>query len=131
MLSCRLQLLEADNKNRRRLASIYRASLKGIADLTLLDTAAESSSVYHQFTLRTSRRDGLREALAKSGIGSGVYYPMPLHLQPAFEDFSAGSQPLRESERASGDVLSLPMYPELEDSEVEYVCAAIHEYFAS
>lgn len=130
VLSCRLQFLEADNERRRRIASHYRTSLTGIPEMTLLDASPESLSVYHQFTLRTSRRDGLREALEKSGIGSGVYYPMPLHLQPAFVEFAAGSKPLPESELASRDVLSLPMYPELEDSEVDYVCAAVGEYFA-
>ena len=130
VLSCRLQLLEAGNENRRRIARVYRSRLTEISDLTLLEEPVESLSVYHQFTLRTSRRDSLREALATSGIGSGVYYPMPLHLQGAFRDFSVSAGTLRESETASSEVLSLPMYPELEESEVEHVCAAIHEFFA-
>jgi dTDP-4-amino-4,6-dideoxygalactose transaminase len=130
VLSCRLQLLQADNDNRRRIATVYRSRLTGISGLTLLGESSNSSSAHHQFTILTTQRDDLKEYLASCGVGSGIYYPTPLHLQPAFDQVASTSHPLPESEKAASEVLSLPMFPELEDSEVDYVCASVGEYFA-
>lgn len=84
--------------------------------------------VYHQFTIATAERDRLQEHLKANGIGSAIYYPLPLHLQTVFRDlgYSAGDFP--EAEQASREVLSLPMFPELTDEEVKRVVEVI-KYF--
>ena len=81
-----------------------------------------TTPVYHQFTLLSDRRDALREHLSGAGIGSGVYYPIPLHRQPALEAYAPAGLTLPVSERAAERAVSLPMFPELTDAEVDAVC---------
>ena len=77
--------------------------------------------VYHVYVVRSSDRDGLRARLTDAGVQTGVHYPIPVHLQPAYRDlgYSAGDFPV--SERAAGEVLSLPMYPELTEKQIDTV----------
>jgi dTDP-4-amino-4,6-dideoxygalactose transaminase len=93
--------------------------------------APGNESIFNQYTIRVlgGARDALRDALQAQGIGSGVYYPVPLHLQECFEylGYRAGQFP--ESERACREVLSLPVFPELADEQLERVVAAIRGYF--
>ncbi|HYR09536.1 MAG TPA: DegT/DnrJ/EryC1/StrS family aminotransferase, partial [Longimicrobium sp.] len=88
-----------------------------------------NESVYNQYTLRVRDRDGLRAHLQAAGIGCAVYYPVPLHLQPCFGylGYSAGDFP--ESERAAAEVISIPVYPELEAEERERVARAIEAFY--
>ena len=79
-------------------------------------------------TVLTGRRDELQAALAEDGIGSSVHYPMGLHQQQAFAGQTEGELPV--SAAAGGEVLCLPIFPELTDAEVERVCAAIRAFFA-
>jgi dTDP-4-amino-4,6-dideoxygalactose transaminase len=83
---------------------------------------------YHQYVVRCPRRDGLREALARAGIGSEIYYPSALHLQPCFAYLHepAGSHP--EAERAAREVLALPIYPELSAAQIERVVSTIRDF---
>jgi dTDP-4-amino-4,6-dideoxygalactose transaminase len=85
--------------------------------------------VYHQYSVRTRSRDPLSSFLKSRGIATSIHYPTPLHRQPAFARFH-GDAALIESEAAAREVLCLPIYPELEDQEVEYVVATIREFFA-
>ena len=89
-----------------------------------------NESVYNQYTLRVRDRDALREHLQARGIGCAVYYPVPLHLQPCFAylGYAAGDFP--ESERAAAEVISIPVYPELEADERERVAEAIEDFYA-
>jgi dTDP-4-amino-4,6-dideoxygalactose transaminase len=87
--------------------------------------------VYHQFTLRTRQRKDLHEHLGNAGIGSGIYYPLPLHLQPALEQYAPAKGSLPEAEAASETVLSLPMFPELTEEEVQETIEAVQSFFAS
>jgi dTDP-4-amino-4,6-dideoxygalactose transaminase len=122
-------LLEEDNARRRTLAARYRERLGGMAGLRLLHDAPDDEPVYHQFTVLTARREALRSFLGERGIGTAVHYPLPLHRQPAFA--SAGGESFPVAERAAGEVLCLPMFPELEDGEVDRICEAVAEFFAA
>jgi dTDP-4-amino-4,6-dideoxygalactose transaminase len=129
VLSCRLERLEEDNRRRREIACRYHELLSGVGDLRLLQDPEGAESVYHQMTVRSARRDDLREHLAERGIASAVHYPMPLHLQPAFEYLPSPEGGLPECEAAAREVLCLPMFPELEEGELERVGAAVRDYF--
>nr|HPH66590.1 DegT/DnrJ/EryC1/StrS family aminotransferase [Kofleriaceae bacterium] len=88
------------------------------------------SHIYHQFVVRTPRRDALRAYLQAHGVGTEVYYPEPLHLQPCFADlgYQPGSLPV--AERACTEVLALPIAPTLTDDEQAYVVETIGAFFA-
>ncbi len=94
--------------------------------------AAGNRHVYHQYTIRVpaEKRDELREHLRTAGIGSGVYYPLPLHLQPCFASFGGRPGDLPESERASREVLSLPIYPHIAVEQQERVVETIVRFLA-
>ncbi len=119
-------------EGRRRNAERYRA-LFGSADLagqvTLPDAVAERGHTYNQFVIRATRRDELRAFLGQRGIGCSVYYPLPLHLQPCFSGLGYAEGDLPVSEQASREVLALPVFPELTDSELQEVVGAIAEFY--
>jgi dTDP-4-amino-4,6-dideoxygalactose transaminase len=122
-LRVKLRHLDRWNSDRRRVAAWYREALEGVA---LPVEAGWAEHVWHLFTIRTSHRDELRERLAAAGIGTGIHYPLPLHLQPALLDrlrHEEGAFPA--SETRAREQLSLPMYPELERSQVDAVAEAV------
>ena len=87
--------------------------------------------VYHQYVIRADNRDELRSWCAERGVGTAVHYPVPVHLQPAYADknaFPTALAGLPETERASHEVLSLPMYPQLRAEEVERVAEILAEW---
>ncbi len=96
--------------------------------MILLATADGGASVYHQFTLRHPRRDALREHLARHEIGTDLIYPVPLHRQACFASlgYEAGSLPV--AEKAAATCLSLPIFPELTDAQVDHVIATINAF---
>jgi dTDP-4-amino-4,6-dideoxygalactose transaminase len=79
--------------------------------------------VYHQFTVRSGKRDALRDQLAARGIASAIYYPIPGHRQPAFSEGAARDLPA--SDCAAREVLSLPIYPQLTEAQIRHVCEAV------
>src|SRR5207302_9843248 len=81
---------------------------------------------YHQFTLRSERRDAIREALAREGIASSIFYPLPLHRQPAYEPSNRGLT-LPGAEAAAKSVLSLPIHPLLDEESIERICACVRQ----
>ncbi|MCL4426684.1 MAG: DegT/DnrJ/EryC1/StrS family aminotransferase, partial [Firmicutes bacterium] len=109
--------LEGWTEARRGIARKYTEMLAGAGVITPLEVP-ECRHVYHLYTIRSHRRDELQERLRQAGIGSTVYYPLPLHLQPVFADLGGKAGNLPESERAAEEVLSLPMFPELLPEEV-------------
>ncbi len=131
VLALRLPRLEEANARRREIAAAYRAALAGRGGIELLADPAGSEPVYHQFTLLAERRDALREHLAGRAIGSAVYYPIPLHRQPALGRFHPEGLELPVAERAAERALSLPMFPELTDDEVATVTSALDAFFAA
>jgi dTDP-4-amino-4,6-dideoxygalactose transaminase len=124
LLRVRLAHLEDDNQRRRDIASRYRRALP--ASLRSPAAGAGDVGVEHLFVIRHPRRDALRQALAEAGIGTAIQYPVPCHLQRAYEAYGGGPGSLPVTEQAVGEILSLPMYPELSGDEVEQVIGAVH-----
>jgi dTDP-4-amino-4,6-dideoxygalactose transaminase len=85
--------------------------------------------VYNQYTLRVPRRDELRSALADKGIGTGVYYPIPLHLQECFASLGGQEGQLPVAEQLCREVVSLPIFPELGEARLQQVGQAIRDFF--
>jgi len=121
ILRVKLRYLDAENSVRGSLAQRYFERLKGAA-LRLPGVAAGSTHVFHQFTVRTAKRDALRSYLHERGIGCGVLYPVPVHRQPAF---AAPALVLPETERACAEVLCLPCHPAVTTADVDRVSAEI------
>jgi len=116
LLRVKLRKLDELNAARRKVAARYRKNLSG-AGIELPAEDARGSHVYHQFTIRSAKRDAIREALGKEGIASSIFYPTPLHRQPAYN--AAVSLPV--SERVAREVLSLPIHPYLEAATVDRI----------
>jgi dTDP-4-amino-4,6-dideoxygalactose transaminase len=124
VLRVKLRYLERWNELRRLNAATYDAALSQ-ADVRTPRTAAWAEHVWHLYVVRSKQRDRLHSRLAASGVETGLHYPLPLHLQPALAElgYSKGAFPVTES--WAGELLSLPMFPELEPSEVELVSDAV------
>lgn len=128
VLNCRLPLLDGDNARRREIACRYAGGLAGVGDLTLLRDPEGAFSVYHQYTVRTGRRDALQEHLKGQRVASSVHYPHAMHRLPALAHL--GEPPrLPVSEAAGQEVLCLPIFPEMRDDEVERTIDAIRGFF--
>jgi dTDP-4-amino-4,6-dideoxygalactose transaminase/acetyltransferase-like isoleucine patch superfamily enzyme len=107
---------------RRSLTEGYNRGLAMAANAARCPAVLEGAyHVYHQYTIKVSHRDAVQEGLKLRGIGSTIYYPLPLHLQPVFENLGYKLGDFPESEKAAEEALSLPMFPELKRSEQEYV----------
>jgi len=125
ILRAKLPHLDAQNARRGAIAARYDAALAG-GGIAPPARRPGGVHVFHQYVLRVPNRADAQAALRARGIGSGVHYPVPVHLQPAYRGRVAlGPAVCRASERAAAEVLSLPMYPELSDAEVAQVCEAI------
>jgi dTDP-4-amino-4,6-dideoxygalactose transaminase len=125
VLRVKLKHLEGFNQARRAVAKRYREKLAG-ANLILPVEHGRGTHVYHQFTIRSERRDAIREALAKEGIASSVFYPMPLHQQPAYAGIAEGVS-LPVSEKVSKTVLSLPIHPLLDEPSIDRIAACVRK----
>ena len=129
VLNARLPLLDADNERRREIAAVYRAELDGVEGIRFLDDLDGDECVFHQLTLLHPERDALREHLAAVGVGTAIHYPRALHQQEALAGVRDGvDAPVAEN--AARRVLCLPMFPELEDDEVAYVCEQVKAFGA-
>ena len=116
-------------ERRRKQAAAYDAALGAIDGVTVPPVHDGNEHVYHQYTIRAARRDDLKKHVSASGIGCAVYYPTPLHLQPCFSEFGYREGDFPEAERASREVLSLPVYPELTQPQRESVVNAIRRFY--
>ncbi len=130
VLLTKLGHLDRWNAARRERAARYGEQLGTIEGVTPPVTDGSNEHVFHQYTVRADRRDELHDDLRRAGVGSAVYYPVPLHLQPCFAElgYQPGSMP--ESERACAEVLSLPIYPELGIEQQQRVVKVIEEFYA-
>jgi dTDP-4-amino-4,6-dideoxygalactose transaminase len=121
ILRVKLRHLDADNQSRRAIAQSYRQQLQSLP-VTLPHVSPQVSHVYHQFVLRVEQRDVLFDFLKSQGIGVALHYPMPVHLQPAYQGrvpLAPGGLPI--TERLQGEILSLPLHPFLSLEEVQAV----------
>ena len=130
-LSVKLQHLPSWNEARLCHADTYAAELEGVGDLALQKRSGSSTHVYHLFVVETAERDGLREFLTERGIQTGIHYPIPIHLQEAYRDLGVLPGAFPHAERLARESLSLPMYPELTEEQIDSVTNAIREFFAS
>jgi dTDP-4-amino-4,6-dideoxygalactose transaminase len=129
VLKAKLPFLAKWSAKRRENAAYYNAAFADVAEVVTPYVEPASESIFNQYTIRVERRDKLREHLTAKGIGHSVYYPLSLHLQPCFAylGYKAGACP--ESERASNEVLSLPVFPELTRAQLDEVIAAVRGFF--
>jgi dTDP-4-amino-4,6-dideoxygalactose transaminase len=120
VLSVKLKYLDQWHEARRRNALIYDSMFKGSKIVTpAIDEG--NCGIYNQYNIRVPQRDRVKQLLAEKGIGTAIYYPLPLHMQTCFKYLGYREGDLPESERACREVLALPIYPELEESHVRYV----------
>ena len=128
VLRTKLPYLAAWTERRRALASLYRQHLEK-APLVWVDSLPKTESACHLMVARAPERDRLQKVLQAAGVQTLIHYPVPAHLQPAYRNLGqrAGSCP--EAERAAGEILSLPLYPELSEAQVERVAGAVREFY--
>ena len=119
-----LPKLPAANERRRAIAARYDAELRGVITPTVRPGVTH---VYHQYTIRVSRRDEFADALRGRGVGSGIYYPIPVHRQAPFVALGYGEASLPVTDRLTEQVLSIPVHPSLSDAEVATVIGAVNE----
>jgi dTDP-4-amino-4,6-dideoxygalactose transaminase len=142
VLRVKLAHIATWNQLRRQHAATYdqlfasagltssQASSHSGAPVRLLSRSPQAKHVFHQYVIRAQRRDDLRKFLAERKIGSEIYYPLPLHLQPAFSYLRLNAGDLPVAEQAAREVLALPMFPELTEAEIESVVASIAEFYS-
>ena len=128
ILRVKLRHLPQWTAQRRRAAARYNELLSGLPIETPYE-APGMCHVYHQYTIRAPRRDELRAFLKDQGIGTMIYYPLPLHRQDIYAHLALGEGAFPYAERAAQEVLSLPMYPELTDEQIEEVAEAIGRFY--
>jgi len=137
VLRVKLAHLADWNQRRRQHAATYDqlfadsglTSNKSEAPVRLLARSRRAKHVFHQYVIRAQRRDELRKFLAERKIGSEIYYPLPLHLQPAFSYLGLKAGDLPVSEQAAKEVLALPMFPELTEGEIRWVVESIADFY--
>jgi dTDP-4-amino-4,6-dideoxygalactose transaminase len=129
VLSAKLPMLSLWSAARRKHAAYYNAAFADVNDVRTPTIDPANESIYNQYTLRVAKRDELQAHLKEKGIGSAVYYPLSLHLQPCFEYLGYKRGAFPESERATKEVISLPVYPELEESQMDEVIEAVRGFY--
>lgn len=127
VLNVKLKKLQEWTARRQEIARRYRTGIR-LADTILPVEKDYGASVYHQFTLRHPRRDALREFLQKHEVGTDLIYPLPLHLQPCYAGLGQGAGSLPVAESAAATCLSLPIFPELTDAQVDFVIETINRF---
>lgn len=130
VLRMKLRDLDKDNKRRGEIAQHYAGAFSEIPGITPPPMDKDKRSVYHRYVVRSPRRDELMKYLQSQGIGVGIQYPTPLHNQIAWKEKGYGEYHLPTAERVAQEILSIPMYPELRQEEVEYVIANVKEFFS-
>jgi dTDP-4-amino-4,6-dideoxygalactose transaminase len=127
VLNVKLPRLAAWTARRRAIAARYLGGIT-LTDVRLPGQPAYGKSVFHQFTLRHPRRDALRDHLARRDVGTDLIYPVPLHLQECFAGLGRGRGSYPAAERAAETCLSLPLFPELTDAQVDHVIDSINRF---
>ena len=132
VLRVKFQYLDSWTQGRQRNADLYRKMLAELQVPVVVPQAAPFTTrhIYNQFTIRCGQRDALQAYLKQNGIGTEIYYPLPLHLQKCFENlgYRAGDLPL--SEQVAAEALSVPIYPELPAEDIERVCRTIQAFYS-
>ncbi len=131
ILNVKLNYLDDYTKRRNEASAYYDRELSGVREIELPFRSKNSSHVFHQYTIKTDRRDELKSYLENQGIPTMIYYPLPLHLQKAYQqsDFGEGYFPV--TERLSKTVLSLPIHTEMKVEELQFICDSIKRFYQS
>jgi dTDP-4-amino-4,6-dideoxygalactose transaminase len=125
VLSAKLPFLDEWSEGRRRNAAAYDDALAGLGGVATPVVADGNHHVYNQYTIRAARRDELKQRLDENQVGNAIYYPLPLHLQPCFQQLGGRPGDLPAAEEAAREVLSIPVYPELGEEQREEVVRAL------
>jgi len=128
VLRLKLKHLAAWNRARRENAKLYDRLLAGVSGVAVVREAPSTQSVYHLYVILLEDRDGLQQHLTQKGIGTGLHYPLPLHLQKAYVHMGYKKGDFPVSENIAERLLSLPMFAELTREQIEYVVECIREY---
>lgn len=129
ILSIKLTYLENWNEERIQLAAIYASLLKDVNEIVLPESPTDCKHVYHQYVIQTKDRDALQTHLQKQNIETGIHYPVPAHLQKAYNFLNLKKGSLPVTEKLSDTILSLPIYTGMQKSDVEYVCDVIRKFY--
>lgn len=129
ILRVKLRYLDKWNKRRREIAHKYQERITH-ADISVSKEASWAESCYHIFAIRSSQRDLIRECLEKQGIATLIHYPVPVHLQEAYQNDLGSDIGLECSESLAKEILSIPLYPELEEHEADYVVQVLNRFTA-
>jgi dTDP-4-amino-4,6-dideoxygalactose transaminase len=128
ILRVKLRFLDADNKRRRAIADLYDELLAD-SDLVLPKRRKDATHVFHLYVVRSNAREDLLSRLRVNGVDAAIHYPVPVHLQPAYRSRLSANN-LTNTEYIAGEIVSLPIYPELADAEVERIAATCGRYCA-
>jgi dTDP-4-amino-4,6-dideoxygalactose transaminase len=130
ILNVKLKYLDDYARRRNVAASFYDQALSDIPFLTIPERSKNSSHVFHQYTIKTQgiNRDHFKEYLSSKGIPSMIYYPVPLHLQKAYQTSKYPEGTFKVTEKLSQSVLSLPIHTEMTGDQLSYICETIKEY---
>jgi dTDP-4-amino-4,6-dideoxygalactose transaminase len=129
ILRVKFKYLKKWTQKRQEIAKYYNQKLSGVGDVIIPEISSERTHIFHQYTIRTKYRDKLQKYLKEKGIPTMIYYPLPLHLQPAFKYLGYKKGDFSESEKAAQEVLSLPIYPELSQKEQDFIIRKIKEFY--
>jgi dTDP-4-amino-4,6-dideoxygalactose transaminase len=127
LLRVKLQRLAEWNGSRQRSAARYRELLADVDGVGLPHEPSWTKPVYHLFVIRVEERDEVQRRLTEAGIGTGIHYPVPLHLQKAYSAMGHKAGDFPVTEKAAREILSLPMYPGLTEAQLQRVCNAVQE----
>ena len=130
LLTVKLARLASWNEARRLAAQRYDRMLQGTAEVRPMGVCDGTIPVFHLYVVRllgrnAAFRDAVRERLAEAGVESGIHYPVPLHLQPAYAQLGYRQGDFPVTERLAGEILSLPMFPEITEGQQEYVLSTL------
>jgi dTDP-4-amino-4,6-dideoxygalactose transaminase len=129
ILGAKMPSLASWSAARRKNAEYYNKAFADLDDVRTPTIDPANESIYNQYTLRVAKRDGLQAHLKDRQIGTAVYYPLSLHLQPCFEYLGYKRGALPESERASQEAISIPIFPELQQSQLDEVVDAVRSFY--
>lgn len=129
VLNVKMNYIEEWTEKRRRNAERYREGLSGLKEVTAPAESDEAKHVYHLFVIRAQERDELQAYLKEKDIGCGMHYPIPLHLTEAYAHLGYRAGDFPKAENLAKEILSLPMYPEMSEDQIDYVCESIRNFY--
>ena len=129
ILLVKLNYVEEWTESRRINASRYQQGLAGVDQVQVPQDKPYEKAVYHTFVIQADARDRLKAYLAEQGVGTAIHYPIPIHLQPAARELGYSSNSFPVAERLTERILSLPVYPELKESEIDYIIESIRQFY--